>query len=104
MGRETESQLKRISRSSIQANKTHDSYLWQSNVGNNDSVQSTGGVPQGLVLVTTGVVLVLVGFAALVLTLPGHRAVGDADVALGGDGGGLLAEVPIDTNQLATDI
>lgn len=48
-------------------------------------------------------VLVLVGLAALVLTLPGHRAVGDADVALGGDGSGLLAEVPIDTKQLATN-
>jgi hypothetical protein len=45
-------------------------------------------------------VLVLVGLATSVLTFPGHGAVGDADVALGGDRGGLLAEVPIGTKIL----
>ena len=70
------------------------SYHRQSNVRNDDSVQSTGSVPERLALVTTGVVLVLVDLA-VVVTLPGHRAVGNADVALGCDGGGLLAEVPI---------
>lgn len=72
------------------------SYLRQSDIGHNDSVQGTGGIAERLALVTTGVVLVLVGLAALVFTLPGHRAVGDADVALGGDGGGLLSEIPVD--------
>lgn len=41
-----------------------------------------------------GVVLVLV-VLAIVIPLPGHGAVRDADVALGGDGGGLAAEVPV---------
>jgi hypothetical protein len=40
------------------------------------------------------VVLVLV-VLAIIIPLPGHGAVGDADVALGGDGGGLAAEVPV---------
>lgn len=69
-------------------------YHGQGNVGNNDGVQGAGGVAQGLALVTVGVVLVLVDLATLVGLLPGHGTLANADVALGGDGGGLSAEVP----------
>lgn len=70
-------------------------YHGQGNVGNNDGVQGAGGVAQGLALVTVGVVLVLVDLATLVGLLPGHGTLANADVALGGDGGGLSTEVPI---------
>ena len=70
-------------------------YHGQGNVGNNDGVQGAGGIAQGLALVTVGVVLVLVDLATLVGLLPGHGTLANADVALGGDGGGLSAEVPI---------
>lgn len=70
-------------------------YHGQGNVGDNDSVQGAGGVAQGLALVTVGVVLVLVDLATLVGLLPGHGTLANADVALGGDGGGLSAEVPV---------
>jgi hypothetical protein len=83
------------------------SYHRQSNVRNDDSVQSTGGVLERLALITTGMVLVLVDLA-VVVPLPGHRAVGNANVALGCDGGGLLAEVPfkkkLSTNVLESQI
>lgn len=74
-------------------NWQRDTYLGQSDVGHDDGVQRAGGVAQRLVLVTVGVVLVLVDLA-VVVTLPGHGAVRDAHVALGVDGGGLLAEIP----------
>ena len=70
-------------------------YRGQGNVGDNDGVQGAGGVAQGLALVTVGVVLVLVDLATLIGLLPGHGTLANADVALGGDGGGLSAEVPV---------
>jgi hypothetical protein len=77
------------------------SYRGQGNVGHDNSVQSTRGVTERLALISVGVVLVLVGLATSVFTFPGHGAVGDADVALGGDRGGLLAEVPVGERVLA---
>ena len=70
-------------------------YLGQSDIGHDDGVHRAGGIAQRLALVAVRVVLVLVDLA-LVLGLPGHGALGDADVALlRADGGGLGAEVPI---------
>ena len=69
-------------------------YLWQSNVGHNNSVQSAGSVAQRLALVAVRVVLVFKDFA-LILTLPWHGGFADADVAFGGYGGGLAAEEPV---------
>lgn len=74
-------------------------YSRQSNVGHNNGVQSAGGVSERLALVTVRVVLVLVDLA-VVLTLPRHGAVANAHVALGGHGGGLLAEVPVMRKEL----
>lgn len=72
-----------------------DVYLRQSDVGHDDGVHRAGGIAQRLALVAVRVVLVLVDLA-LVVGLPGHGALGDADVALlGADGGGLGAEVPV---------
>jgi hypothetical protein len=48
-----------------------------------------------------GVVLVLVDLAIGGLSVPGHGGLADADVALGGDGGGLAAEVPIRNSRRA---
>lgn len=67
----------------------------QSHVGNDDGVKGAGGVTKRLVLVAVGVVLVLVDLAVLRGAVPGHGGLADTDVALGGDGGGLAAEVPI---------
>lgn len=69
-------------------------YLGEGDVGNNDGVHGAGGSAEGLVLVAVGVVLVLVDLAIGGLSVPGHGGLADADVALGGDGGGLAAEVP----------
>lgn len=69
-------------------------YLRKSDVGDDHGVQRAGRVAERLALVTAGMVLVLV-VLTIVITLPRHGAVGDAHVALGGDGGGLGAEVPI---------
>lgn len=73
-------------------------YLGEGDVGNNDGVHGAGGSTEGLVRVAVGVVLVLVDLAVGGLTVPGHGGIADADVALGGDGGGLAAEVPRITN------
>lgn len=73
-------------------------YLGEGDVGNNDGVHGAGGSAEGLVLVAVGVVLVLVDLAVGGRTVPGHGRVADADVALGGDGGGFAAEVPRITN------
>lgn len=70
-------------------------YLGQGDIGDNDSVHGTGSSTEGLALVTVRVVLVLVDLAILRLAVPGHSRLANADVAsLGGDGGGLAAEVP----------
>lgn len=73
-------------------------YRGEGDVGNNDGVHGAGGSAEGLVLVAVGVVLILVDLAVSSLTVPGHGGLADADVALGGDGGGLAAEVPGITN------
>lgn len=70
-------------------------YRRQSNIGNNDSVQCAGSSAQALVLVTMRMVLVLVDFPALILAMPGHGTLADANVALGVDRCGFSAEVPI---------
>lgn len=70
-------------------------YLRKSDIGNNDSVHGTGGVAKRLAGVTVRVVLVLVDFAIFLIRVPRHGALADTDVALGVDGGGLAAEVPI---------
>lgn len=65
--------------------------LGQSDIGDDDGVQGAGGAAGSNRGVTTGVVSVLgVGIAAL---LPGHGALGDVDIGLGGCTGGLAAEV-----------
>lgn len=69
-------------------------YLGQGDIGHNDGVHGTGGSTEGLVLVAVRVVLVLVHLTILRDVVPGHGALADADVALGGHGGGLGAEVP----------
>lgn len=56
-------------------------YLWQSDIRDNDSVESTGGLSKRLVLVTVGVILVLEGLSTLILTLPGHGALANANIA-----------------------
>ena len=82
--------------------KAAGSYLGQGDIGNNDSVHGTGSSAEGLALVTVGVVRVLGGLGTLgILVVPGHGALGNANVALGVDGGGLAAKVPIRSRQLA---
>ena len=71
------------------------SYLRESDFGNNDSVHGTGSVAKRLAGVTVRVVLVLVDFAIFLSSVPRHRALADTDVALGVDGGGFAAKVPI---------
>lgn len=78
-----------------------DSYLGQGDIGDNDSVHSTWSSAKGLVLVAVRVVLVFEDLAILSFGVPGHGALADADVALGGHGGGLAAEVPITTRTPA---
>lgn len=72
-----------------------DSYRGQGDIGDNDSVHGTGSSAEGLALVAVRVVLVFVDLAILRCGVPGHGALADANVALGGHGGGLAAEVPI---------
>lgn len=69
-------------------------YLWQSHVGDNNGVERARSIPEGLVLVTVGMVLVL-EHLALIISLPGHGAVADANIAFRGHGGGLAAEIPV---------
>lgn len=69
-------------------------YLGQGDIGHNDGVHGTGGSTEGLVLVAMRVVLVLVHLTILRDVVPGHGALANADVALGGHGGGLGAKVP----------
>lgn len=71
------------------------SYLRESDFRNNDSVHGTGSVAKRLAGVTVRVVLVLVDFAIFLSSVPRHRALADTDVALGVDGGGFAAKVPI---------
>jgi hypothetical protein len=77
--------------------KARGHYRRQSDIGDNDGVQSAGSVSEGLALVTVRVVLVLVDLA-VVIALPRHGALADTNVALRGDRGGLSTEVPIDNN------
>ena len=71
-------------------------YLGQGDIGDNDSVHGAGSSTEGLALVTVRVVLILVDLAILRGAVPGHSTLANADVgSLGGDGGGLAAEVPI---------
>lgn len=58
--------------------------LGQSDVGNNNGVQSTGRILGLGAEITTGVVLVF----ALNVALPGHAAVGNGHGVLGGGLGG----------------
>jgi hypothetical protein len=71
------------------------SYLGKGDIGDNDGVHSARGSAEGLASVTVRVVLVLVDLAILRLSVPGHGALANADVALGVHGSGLAAEVPI---------
>lgn len=75
-------------------------YLGQGDIGHNDGVHGAGGSAEGLVLVAVRVVLVLVDLAILRDVVPRHGAVANADVALGGHGGGLGAEVPTTLQSL----
>lgn len=72
-----------------------ETHLGQGHIGNNDGVESAGGVAQGLVLVAVGVVLVLVHLAIILIALPWHGRFTNTDVALGGDGSGLASKVPV---------
>jgi hypothetical protein len=77
-------------------------YLGQGDVGDNDSVHGTGSSTEGLALVTVRVVLILVDLAILRGGVPGHGTLADANVgSLGGDGGGLAAEVPVRNSRRA---
>lgn len=70
-------------------------YLRKSDLGHDDGVHRAGSVPERLAGVTVRMVLVLVDLTVLIVGVPGHGALVDADVALGVDRGGLAAEVPI---------
>ena len=70
-------------------------YLRKSDLGHDDGVHRAGSVPERLAGVTVRMVLVLVDLTVLIVGVPGHSALADADVALGVDRGGLAAEVPI---------
>jgi hypothetical protein len=59
-----------------------ETYLRQSHVRNDDGVEGARSVAKRLALVTVRVVLVLEDLAILLGTLPRHRRVADADVAL----------------------
>jgi hypothetical protein len=77
-------------------------YLGEGDIGDNDSVHGAGSSTEGLALVTVRVVLILVDLAILRGGVPGHSTLADANVAsLGGDGGGLAAEVPIEKSRRA---
>lgn len=69
-------------------------YLRQGDIGNNDSVHGTGSGTERLVLVTVRMVLVLVNLTILRCGVPRHSTFTDANIAFGGNGGGLGAEVP----------
>lgn len=84
-------------RSAITLKGEGHNYHGQSDIGDNDGVQSAGSVSERLALVTVRVVLVLVDLA-VVFALPRHGAVANANVALRGDRGGLFTEVPIDND------
>lgn len=73
-------------------------YLGERDVGNDDGVHGAGGSAEGLGRVAVRVVLVLVDLPVGGLIVPGHGRIADADVALGGDGGGIAAEIPRITN------
>lgn len=75
-------------------------YRGQRDIGHNDGVHGAGGSAEGLVLVAVRVVLVLVDLAILRDVVPGHGTLADADVALGGNGGWLGAEVPVKSQPI----
>lgn len=58
-------------------------YRRQSHVGDNDSIESTGGVLERLVLVAVRVILVF-EHLSVILAFPGHGGFSNTNVALGG--------------------